>query len=138
MQGNGPKLEFGTGGFKPTYIRPMERVDLVHEFGKLPLRRWAHGGQQSYRSTTVSIGRLADGRWYAERHGSQADVDDRQQGACVFADDDRGEVLAGRLAERWMDGDGWRPVPAQFGPDAKPSDGLAWVRRGADWFLDEA
>jgi hypothetical protein len=114
----------------------VERVDLRWQHGTDRHRRWRRGGSQSWATTSITFGRLADGRWFAYRSGHGADRDDRQQGACVFGVDEQARTLALRLAYSWMREGEWRPVPASFGPDARPSDGLRWVRRGADWFLD--
>ncbi len=114
----------------------MDRLDLTRQHGVDRQRRWRHGGAQTYATTSVTFGRLAYGRWFAERTGRDADNDDRQQGACVFGADDQARELALRLAYSWMRQGEWRAQPAAVGPDGKPLDNLPWVRRGSDWMLE--
>ena len=75
----------------------------------------------------MALGRLADGRWYA-------DLSRERGGAFVF-DGEQGEQLAHRLAEDWMAGHDWIPMPPAFGPQGVPTVGGPWVRRGAEWVL---
>jgi hypothetical protein len=86
----------------------------------------------------VSFGRLADGRWYAELAGSRNQFEDADQGAHVFAATEGGRTLALRLAYRWMRDAGgtWRPTPAAYNSRGEPVDGLPWVSRGSEWFLE--
>lgn len=114
----------------------MERVELQHRHGTDRQRCWRQGGAQTFWTTTVVYGRLGDGRWFADRSGYEADIDDRQQGACVFGADDQAAQLALRLAYSWMRAGEWRPQPAGFDAHGRPVDGLPWVRRGSDWMLD--
>lgn len=114
----------------------MERVDLAHVHGTDRQRRWRQGGVQHWSTTTVTFGQLADGRWFAERTGRGADADDHQRGACVFGSDDQARELALRLAYSWMREGEWSPVPAAFGPDGEPVDGLPWRSAGGRWFLE--
>lgn len=116
----------------------MERVDLARQYGTDRQRRWRRGGAQTWSTTSVTYGRLADCRWFAERCGQGADPDDKALGACVFDAGALGEQLALRLAYSWMrDGD-WRPEPAALDSDGRPVDGLPWVRRGGAWFLEQS
>ncbi len=98
----------------------FERLDIVHEFGKRPLRRWRAGVLNGWNAKHVTIGRLGDGRWYVDVTGQMA-----------YATGDQGEAeaLLGRVLAR----DVWRPVPARFGPDQEPCDGREWRRVGQDW-----
>jgi hypothetical protein len=80
----------------------VERVDLVRTYGRTRVRAWRNGWVQSPRVTVVTVGRLADGRWYAERHGRAANRRDLREGACVYGSDDRGRRLAEGTARRWM------------------------------------
>jgi hypothetical protein len=116
----------------------MDRVDLVWQFGTDRQRRWRQGGISEWNTTSVQFGRLADGRWFADRSGYLADTEDRQKGACVFSADERGRTLALRLAYRWMSEGEWRPQPASFDGSGQPTDGLPWRRSGGQWFLDGA
>jgi hypothetical protein len=104
----------------------VERVDLDRQFGVVRLSRWRSHGSSSSRCRFVTVGRLADGRWFAHQS--------RERGGAFVFDAEQGEDLARRLAADWMTGHEWIPIPAVFGPDALPADGGAWVRRGADWF----
>ena len=115
----------------------MDRVDLTHEYGVDRQRKWASGSPAHWQYTAVVFGRLVDGRWFAERHGRQADVDDRQQGACVFGGDEQGERLALRLAYSWMREGDWSPMPASFDELGHPTDGLPWIRIGQRWRLPD-
>lgn len=105
----------------------MDRVQLGLEHGVQRQRKWRDRGSQASGLITVTFGRLADGRWWA---AWSRDHD----GAYVFAERER----ALRLAYRWMRDSGrrWWPMPAAFGPDQRPVDGLPWVRRGGEWFLE--
>lgn len=116
----------------------MERVDLIRAHGKHPQRRWRNGRTAGSNVTVVTFGRLRDGRWFAERHGRDADADDKQLGACVYAADELGRTLALRLAYRWMRdlGGQWTASPAAFDARGKAVDGLPWVRRGGEWALE--
>jgi hypothetical protein len=80
----------------------VERIDLTREHGKHRLARWTHGWSAGPFVTVVTVGRLADGRWYAERHGRGANPRDLRDGGCVYAADDRGRRLALDTAARWM------------------------------------
>lgn len=116
----------------------VERVDLVHAYGVDPQRRWRSAATGASNLTHVSFGRLSDGRWYAHRTGRGASVEDVQQGACVFAATELGQTLALRLAYRWMReaGGRWWATPAAYDGRGEPTDGLPWVRRGGEWFLE--
>lgn len=113
----------------------MDRVDLTPLDGTDRQRRWRQGGAAEWDTSAVTFGRLAGGRWFAERTGHLSDFEDRQGGACVFGADELGHTLALRLAYSWMRDGEWRAQPAKFGADAKPCDGLPWQRRGGDWYL---
>ncbi|SNY29121.1 hypothetical protein [Paractinoplanes atraurantiacus] len=113
----------------------MERVDLAHVHGTDRQRHWVRGGAQTWDRTSVTFGKLADGRWFAVRlgHGAHGDTD-----AYVYGADDQGHLLALRLAYSWMREGEWRPEPAAYGSDGQPiDDGLPWVKRGGSWFLDK-
>lgn len=79
----------------------MERVDLTREYGKTRVARWTHGWRSGPFVTVVEVGRLADGCWYAQRHGRGAGRRDLREGACVYAATDRGRRLADDTARRW-------------------------------------
>ena len=79
----------------------MERVDLTREHGKDRVASWRHGWEHGPFVTVVSVGTLADGRWYAERHGRGANRWDLREGACVYAGA-VAERLARATATRWM------------------------------------
>ena len=111
----------------------MDRVDLAQVHGTDRQRKWRRGGQ-TWRSASVTFGRLADGRWFAARTGPDASGD---EDAYVYDDTGQGRTLALRLAYRWLRDGGWHPVPATLGPDGQPVDGLPWVRRGGEWVLDK-
>jgi hypothetical protein len=104
----------------------VERVDLDRQFGVVRLSRWRSHGSSSSRCRFVTVGRLADGRWFA--HLS------RERGGAFVFDAEQGEDLARRLAADWMAGHEWLPTPAAFGADGQPADGVAWVRSGSEWF----
>lgn len=115
----------------------MERVDLTWEYGTERQRKWGFGSPGGWEYSAVSFGRLADGRWFAQRYGRQADVDDRQQGGCVFGTDEQAEQLALRLAYSWMSEGDWWAMPASFDGFGRPDDGLPWVRIGQRWKLPD-
>lgn len=76
-------------------------MDLTWEYGKVRLCRWTTGWSHGPFTTTITVGRLRDGRWYAERHGRAATRRDKRQGACVYGASDRGRRLALDTARRW-------------------------------------
>jgi hypothetical protein len=80
----------------------VERVDLTYEHGVSRLLRWDNGWIWGPFVTVVTVGRLADGRWFAQRYGRGANRRDLREGACVYAGDRRGEFLAMATARRWM------------------------------------
>lgn len=77
-------------------------MDLTWQYGKTRVASWRHGWRDGPFTTVVSVGRLADGRWYAQRHGRAATRRDKREGACVYAATDRGRRLAEDTARRWM------------------------------------
>lgn len=80
----------------------MERIDLTYEYGRRCEQSWANGWVQSPFLTVVSVGQLADGRWYAERSGRAASRRDKREGACVYGTGDAGRHFAMATARRWM------------------------------------
>jgi hypothetical protein len=109
----------------------VDRVQLHLEFGVDRQRRWRDRATTASNARFVTFGRLADGRWYADRH----DYD----GAFVFDADEQGRTLALRLAYRWMReaGGRWWATPAAYDNRSQPVDGLPWVRRGGEWHLED-
>lgn len=77
-------------------------MDLVWVSGRTNVARWRRGWDQGWDATSVTIGRLADGRWFAQRSGYYASMRDKREGACVYGPDGRGEHLARATARRWM------------------------------------
>lgn len=71
-----------------------------------------------WRERFVTVGVLADGRWYVEATGSQVQP---------FPDE-----AAARAAVAELTGDGWAETPANLGPDGRPTEG-GWVQRGGYW-----
>jgi hypothetical protein len=117
----------------------MDRVDLTGQFGTDRQRCWRSGWAEGPFVTTVTFGKLADGRWFADRRGREGDSDDHRFGACVYAATDLGRTLALRMAYRWMrtSSSCWKAEPATFDTERRPADGLPWVRRGGEWVLQE-
>jgi hypothetical protein len=110
----------------------VDVVDLTRAYGVDRQRAWRTGDTETYRAGHVVFGKLADGRWFAERRGYQI----HDGGAFVFDATEKGKTLALRLAYRWMsDGQRWLPTPAVYDGEEKPVDGLPWVRRGSVWVL---
>lgn len=111
----------------------MDLVNLTHVHGVDRQRCWRNGPSQSYAARTVTFGRLADGRWWADMRGYGIHGDQ----AYVYGSSDRDRERALRLAYRWMreTGGQWLPTPAAFGPDGRPTDRLPWVKRGGEWFF---
>lgn len=79
----------------------MERVDLTYEYGGEVVQTWRTGWVEGPFATAIRLGRLGDGRWYAECRGRAMSRRDRE-GACVYGPDGRGEHLARGTARRWM------------------------------------
>lgn len=117
----------------------MERIDLSQVPGRRAHRRWHTGWIDGPFVTVVTVGRLPDGRWYAERYGRGASRRDVREGACVYADGEHGRHLAMATARRWMRavGGDWTPVPAGYDAQQRPIDGLPWERHGRGWVLPE-
>lgn len=109
----------------------MERVQLHLVHGTDPQRRWRNAATGASQLVHVTFGRLADGRWYADRTREPG-------GAYVFDNSQNGEALARQLAYRWMSeaGGRWWATPAAYDSRAEPVDGLPWVRRGGEWYLE--
>lgn len=107
----------------------MDRVDLIHEYGVDRQRAWRDRATAASNCQRITFGQLKDGRHFA-------DCRDRD-GAYVFAADQLGHDLALLLAYRWMAESGrhWFATPAGY-RDGEPADGLPWVRRGGEWFLE--
>lgn len=76
-------------------------MDLVWVSGRTDVARWRHGWDQGWDATSVTIGRLADGRWFAQRSGYYASMRDKREGACVYAGR-HAEHYARGTAQRWM------------------------------------
>lgn len=77
-------------------------MDLLDQYGGEVVQTWRTGWVQGPFTTAVSVGRLADGRWYAERSGRAMSRRDKREGACVYGPAERGEHLARATARRWM------------------------------------
>jgi len=86
----------------------MERVDLVWQDGVTRHQRWRHGWELGWRATHVTVGQLADGRWFADRTGHGANRRDKREGACVYSGRNA-EWYARATARRWM-----RPVSGKW------------------------
>jgi hypothetical protein len=84
------------------YDALVERIDLMRQVGGEVVQTWRTGWVQSPFTTAIRVGRLADGRWYAQRAGRAMSLRDKRQGACVYGQGDRGELLARATARRWM------------------------------------
>jgi hypothetical protein len=105
----------------------MDRVELHTVFGKQPLQAWRIAGVPYWQQAVVSVGRLADGRWYASHT--------KVPGGAYVATD---EQTVRAIADDWLtDGARWIPTPASYDGDGLPADGRRWRKSGADWFLDE-
>ena len=90
----------------------MDRVELAREFGKRPARTWRCAALPVLRCRFISVGQLADGRWYAHRTGL-AD-------AFVFHD----EASAQRMTDLGEPTVKTRmPMQAVFDGDGNPVDG---------------
>lgn len=61
----GPDLECRAAGFR-VYGRGMDRVDLAWEYGRTGHGRWHLRDVPYWQEEHVSLGQLADGRWYAD------------------------------------------------------------------------
>lgn len=76
-------------------------MDLTWQFGVERLCRWTTGDPYGPFATTITFGRLADGRWFVHCAGRKARRRDKQEGACVYSATDRGRRLALDTARRW-------------------------------------
>lgn len=97
------------------------RVELHLVHGKEPLRRWRTGILNGWNERYVTLGRLEDGRWYANHSGKGP--------AFVFAD----ERAACSLIDRWLARGEWKPVPACYDARGLPADGSEWHLSGGQW-----
>src|SRR5690348_15131985 len=104
----------------------MDRVDLAHQFGKQPEAAWRLDGVPYWEEAYIRLGRLADGRWYADHTKISG-------GAYVG-----GEAEARAVVDDWLtDGRRWAPAPAAYDGSGRPDDGRRWRKTGAVWVLDE-
>ncbi len=110
----------------------VDRVQLHHEFGTRPLKRWCTESAYGPFSEHVTFGRLADGRWFCH-------VTRQPQGAWVYPATDDGERQALEHCERWMAESEQRfvPTPAVYDGFGQPADGRQWVKQGSNWVLPE-
>jgi hypothetical protein len=103
----------------------MERIQLEQQVGVDRVLAWQCAPPESSRCKTISIGALADGRWWAWHTGIP--------GGAFLAGD---WGVADELAAGWReDGREWVLVPAVFGPDGLPVE-AGWVKRGGSWFRE--
>jgi hypothetical protein len=79
----------------------VERLDLTGVHGKDRLAMWRNRWDQGPFVTHVGVGKLDDGRWFAERYGRAASVRDKREGAAVY-DGPHAEHYARATARRWM------------------------------------
>lgn len=107
----------------------MERVALHLQDGVTRRQRWQNGSPAHWAFADVTVGTLADGRWFCGISGRHPGSGD----AWVCAD----EGHARRLAAAAMSGDGWREVPAAYDANALPVDAHRWRRSGGAWVLAE-
>lgn len=99
-----------------------ERLDLNYVFNKTPLRRWRAGILNGHTERFVTLGRLDDGRFYANHS--------RKPGGAFVFTDERG---ACELADKWLGVGEWKPVPACYDARGMPADNGDWWLRGQEW-----
>jgi hypothetical protein len=107
----------------------MDRVDLAWQFHKVRMQAWRLDKVPYWQEARIALGRLADGRWYADHT--------RVPGGAYVSEDEQ-EVRA--VLDDWLtDGGRWVPTPAAFDPNGsgQPADGRRWRASGATWLLDE-
>lgn len=110
----------------------LERVDLAQHYGKTTVESWAQGHPASWQYKTISVGQLADGRWWVARTAQTG------SGSWLAADEAQAYEAAGQFRERGHRGDmPWRPRPAAYDAFGQPDDGRRWRKTGQVWELDD-
>ncbi|WP_174526394.1 hypothetical protein [Micromonospora maritima] len=103
----------------------MEEGQLIRVWehpGARRIRAWQSGHTSASDSLHVYVGRLPSGWWFAERASY----------ARAYAT----EAVALEVAEVLKEvRDSWREVPAELGPDGRPT-APGWARRGGEWFRE--
>lgn len=85
--------------------------------------RWRSSNLTSEACRIVTLGQSGDGRWYADHSGLADWFDFDEPGPAVH------------LVEGWLgDGQDWMPTPGSYDAFGRPDDGLAWAKRGGEWF----
>lgn len=105
-------------------MEQRERIDLVQQFGLHRLWRWRTGILNGHSERHVTIGRLADGRWFVD--------DTRAHGGAWVC---RGEADAFDVADWVMARSGltWTRTPAAFDGRGGAVE-AGWVALGQRWF----
>ena len=101
----------------------MERVQLHLENGVRRVLRWRSAGSASTRCRFVTIGQMADGRWFADHS--------REPDSLVCRD----QAHAEHVTAEWMAAGRWWRTPAEFDAAAQPI-GDGWRLVGSEWILD--
>lgn len=112
------ELQYGVG----VELERGEAIQVWEHIGARRVQRWRWGHASSSDLAEVAVGVLPDGRWFVER----------SQKARAYSGEQLARVVAGNLMARR---DGWREIPAELGPDGKPTQ-PGWVRRGGEWFRE--
>lgn len=99
-----------------------EAIRTWEHAGLRRVQRWRWGHASASECVHVTVGVLPDGRWFAER-GERA--------RAYLGEADARAVAGNLMADR----EGWREVPAELGPDSRPT-APGWVRRGGEWFRE--
>lgn len=108
-----------------------EPVQLWEHHDVVRVQRWHHNPGDPHQQRWVAVGRLADGRWYADRYG-----DGPAQGLAFGGD--RSEVRARETAEAWMAEVGpWVEVPAAYDSAGRPATPGPWAKVAGGWRRDE-
>lgn len=101
-----------------------EPIRVWEHPGARRVRRWRNGHAGAFGCVHVAVGVLPDGRWFVERG----------EKARAYPDEAHARVVASNLMTGSAE---WREVPAELGPDGRPT-APGWVRRGGEWHRDEA
>ncbi|MCW6003844.1 hypothetical protein K1W54_04505 [Micromonospora sp. CPCC 205371] len=99
------------------------QLHLIHGLDRR--QRWRHSELGGWRSYSISVGVLPDGRWY---------TDTTQRGVipCSWAWPDE-QTARRHLAELMAGHDDWVEIPAAYTATMQPATPGPWIRVGSGW-----
>lgn len=100
-----------------------ERLQLHLQHGVRRLASWRSDHPAASSCRYVTVGQLADGRWFAELTG--------ERGAVVCADEEQARTLAAG----WLATGDWWETPAEYDARHEPTE-PGWRKTGQLWVRD--